>query len=126
VPASTLRPRVGNRVTQLVLAVSEDDRIADFAERKAALRAQVAAAGPDALLLFAADKISKVRELRLAAKLGAGTDGAALRKLAHYERSLELLGELEPDAALVQRLAAELDQLGAELPRAAHHTPAAG
>ena len=124
--ADDLRPRVGNRVTQLVLAVSEDDRIADFAERKAALRTQVAAAGPDALLLFAADKISKVRELRLAAKLGAGTDGAALRKLAHYERSLDLLRELEPDAPLVKRLASELDQLGAELPRAAHHTPVAG
>ena len=122
--ADDLRPRVGNRVTQLVLAVSEDDRIADFAERKAALRAQVAAAGQDALLLFAADKISKVRELRLAVKLRAGANDASLRKLAHYERSLELLRELEPNAPLVHRLADELDQLGAELPPTAQAAPA--
>jgi (p)ppGpp synthase/HD superfamily hydrolase len=122
--ADDLRPRVGKRVTQLVLAVSEDERIADYAERKAALRAQVAAAGPDALLLFAADKISKVRELRLAAKLGAGVDGAAVRKLAHYERSLDLLRELAPDAPLVHRLADELDQLGADLSTTARATHA--
>ena len=53
--AGDLRARVGDTVTKLVLAVSEDDGIDDFDARKAALRAQVAAAGKDALLLFAAD-----------------------------------------------------------------------
>jgi HD domain-containing protein len=40
--ASDLRGRFGRRVTDLVVAVSEDDRIADHDARKAALRAQVA------------------------------------------------------------------------------------
>jgi (p)ppGpp synthase/HD superfamily hydrolase len=53
--ASDLRGRFGRKVTDLVVAVSEDDRIADHDARKAALRAQVAASGHDALLLFAAD-----------------------------------------------------------------------
>ena len=53
--ASDLQRRFGRRVTDLVVAVSEDDRIADSDARKAALRSQVAASGHDALLLFAAD-----------------------------------------------------------------------
>jgi (p)ppGpp synthase/HD superfamily hydrolase len=62
--AADLRGRFRLRVTELVIAVSEDDRIADHHARKAALRAQVAASGHDALLLFAADKIFNIRALR--------------------------------------------------------------
>jgi (p)ppGpp synthase/HD superfamily hydrolase len=36
--ASQLRQRFGSRIVALVLAVSEDERIADYATRKAALR----------------------------------------------------------------------------------------
>ena len=111
--AGDLRARVGETVTTLVLAVSEDDRIDDFAARKAALRAQVAAAGDDALLLFAADKVSKVRELRVARERGVPDDPAAAHKLDHYRRSLDLLDELAPGTPLVLRLGRELDQLDA-------------
>ena len=44
-------------------AVTEDEHISGYATRKAALRRQAEAAGTDALLVFAADKVSKVREL---------------------------------------------------------------
>src|SRR3954468_18868826 len=47
---SELQPRFGARITNLVLAVTEDDRIADFTARKSALLAQVAQAGPEALM----------------------------------------------------------------------------
>ena len=40
--ASQLRPRFGDRITNLVLAVTEDDGILDFDARKAALLTQVA------------------------------------------------------------------------------------
>ena len=63
--ASELRKRFGTRTARLVVAVSEDERISPYAERKAALRNQAAAAGEEALMLFAADKVSKARELRL-------------------------------------------------------------
>ena len=115
--ASDLRGRFGRKVTDLVVAVSEDDRIADHDARKAALRAQVAASGNDALLLFAADKLSIVRALRAALRRGIDDEvtPASAEKLRHYHRSLELLEELEPDAPLVRRLRNELDQLDAEL-----------
>jgi len=117
--ASDLRGRFGRKVTDLVVAVSEDDQIADHDVRKAALRAQVAASGHDALLLFAADKLSIVRALRAAPRRGIDDEvtPASAEKLRHYHRSLELLEELEPDAPLVRRLRNELDQLDAELMR---------
>jgi (p)ppGpp synthase/HD superfamily hydrolase len=62
--ALDLRQRFGRRITELVLAVSDDERITGYAKRKAALRQQVARAGEEALALFAADKLSKLRELR--------------------------------------------------------------
>jgi (p)ppGpp synthase/HD superfamily hydrolase len=117
--ASDLRGRFGRKVTDLVVAVSEDDRIADHDARKAALRAQVAASGHDALLLFAADKLSIVRALRAALRRGIDDEvtPASVEKLRHYHRSLELLEELEPDAPLVRRLRNELEQLDVELMR---------
>lgn len=62
--AADLRSRFGSAIATLVLAVSEDPRIRRYQARKDALRKQVAAAGHDALMAFAADKISKARELR--------------------------------------------------------------
>jgi hypothetical protein len=111
---------LGSRVATLVLAVSEDERIADYAARKAALRSQVAHAGDEALMLFAADKISKTRELRID---GTGVHAAPghvarkrqprKRRLEHYQRCLTLLQEHLPDSPLVAQLDAELKKLPA-------------
>ena len=59
-----LQVRFGPRNASLVAAVSEDPEIRAYSRRRAALGEQVAAAGPEALMVCAADKISKVRELR--------------------------------------------------------------
>ncbi len=118
VTAAELRQRFGSRVTSLVLAVSDDDRITGYGERKAALRRQVAGAGKDALTLFAADKLSKLRELRreAAADSAAGTAPGQVRKLRarrlrHYRRSLALLEERIPESPLVRELRDELHAL---------------
>lgn len=63
VTVAELQQRFGARITQLVLAVTDDERISSYKERKAALRNQVANAGDEAVALFAADKLSKLREL---------------------------------------------------------------
>jgi hypothetical protein len=118
VSASDLRERFGPRITALVLAVSDDARIASYADRKAALRQQVSGAGEGALMLFAADKLSKVRELRREAAADS-LDGAKpasgrelrARRLKHYHRSLALLEERLPEAPLVLELRDELAAL---------------
>ena len=116
VPAD-LRKRFGSTVAALVLAVSEDERIGGYAARKGALRTQVANAGEEALMLFAADKISKARELSLedgGVAAGPGLPAKSRlrkRRLAHYQRSLALLQERLPDSPLVAQLGAELQHL---------------
>jgi (p)ppGpp synthase/HD superfamily hydrolase len=106
-----LTSRFGERVAGLVAAVSDDPSIENGAERKAALRRQVAASGTEAGVIFAADKVSKARELRQ--RISRGEAGEADRqKLDHYRASLEMLDGLVPGLGLVDRLRAELDGLG--------------
>jgi (p)ppGpp synthase/HD superfamily hydrolase len=101
-----VRARFGDRTAAIVAAVTEDDGIEDYAERKAALRRQTAAGGPDARAVYAADKITKARELRAQ----AAHDPGAMRaeRLDHYEASLAMLREAGDGHALVDQLAFEL------------------
>jgi (p)ppGpp synthase/HD superfamily hydrolase len=105
-----VRRRFGDRIAGIVAAVSEDDEIADYRARKAALREQVAAAGRDAQAVFAADKIAKARELRAqAARAEASLDDPKLRqRLEHYEESLHMLEDRASDLQMVDQLAFEL------------------
>ena len=102
-----LEERFGAEVAALVAAVSDDPSIEDDAKRKAALRRQVAKAGDEAAAVFAADKVSKARELRARARHGRfqrSDEG----KLGHYQASLEMLSELIPAHQLVEQLREEL------------------
>jgi (p)ppGpp synthase/HD superfamily hydrolase len=103
-----LADRFGERVTGLVASVSEDQSIEGGAERKAALRRQVAEAGEEAGVIFAADKVSKARELRH--RLGQGEVSEGDRsKLDHYRASLEMLHGLLPGHELLEQLRTELE-----------------
>src|SRR5262249_38324825 len=107
--AFDLRRRFGTEIAALVVAVSEDTRIHRYAARKAALRDQVASAGEEALLRFAADKISKARELgHEPPRFGIREWRNRRRRLLHYRRSLTLLRQRLPDSPLVEQLGAEL------------------
>jgi (p)ppGpp synthase/HD superfamily hydrolase len=106
-----LASRFGEPVAGLVAAVSDDPSIEDSAERKAALRRQVASSGEEARAIFAADKVSKTRELRERISRGDADESDSL-KLDHYRASLEMLDGLMPDRDLLDRLRAELDDLG--------------
>jgi (p)ppGpp synthase/HD superfamily hydrolase len=99
-----LRARFGPETAKLVLAVSEDPGIPTYAQRKAALRAQVADAGPEALMVFAADKISKVREYN------AATKPPSRLRVTHYRRCVELLERRLSGSPLVAQLRAEYDR----------------
>jgi (p)ppGpp synthase/HD superfamily hydrolase len=107
-----LEQRFGPEVARLVAAVSDDPTIEDDARRKAALREQVARAGGCAAAVFAADKVSKARELRLRARRGRFERSDETR-IEHYQASLEMLGELMPGHELLDRLRAELDAVHA-------------
>jgi (p)ppGpp synthase/HD superfamily hydrolase len=105
-----LRRRFGARIARLVESVSDDPSIVDYKSRKRELRDRVARGDADTWAIFAADKISKVRELaHLPPERRHGTNNRA--KLAHYRASLKMLRRVAGDSALFARLDAELSGL---------------
>jgi (p)ppGpp synthase/HD superfamily hydrolase len=110
-----LRRRFGLRTAALVVAVTEDEHISGYATRKAALRRQAEAAGSEALMVFAADKISKIRELPVE-RPGSEAETVSRtrhRRLTHYRHCLEMLERQLADSPLVIQLRAELEQRSA-------------
>ncbi len=79
-----VRRRFGATVAGLVAAVTEDGTIRDYRARKRALRAQIAAAGPEAIDIALADKVATLTHA-----LDSGTR-VPRRKLAHYEATIAL------------------------------------
>jgi (p)ppGpp synthase/HD superfamily hydrolase len=108
-----LEERFGPEVSTLVRAVSDDPSIEDEMSRKAALRAQVASGPVEAAAVFAADKVSNARELRLSLSCGLSRAESDPR-LSHYRASLTLLehrlGRSDP---IVTQLRFELETLDA-------------
>ena len=109
--AVEIKRRFGPAVLALVRAVSDDPSIEDERARKASLRSQVARGPMEAAAIFAADKVSKARELRL--KLSCGfPDDEADQQLEHYWASLSILeAVLGPDHPLLKQLRFELETL---------------
>ena len=107
--------RFGREVADLVCAVSEPSRDGTFAERKARLRERVASASADAAAVFAADKVAKVREMRMTLArqvgVGAGRPQPDPERLEHYGACLELLEQRLGHHPLVRQLRFELEAL---------------
>ena len=104
--------RFGSEVEGLVGAVTEDPSIRSYRQRKAALRLQAVDAGRDAAVLFAADKLSKVREYRAQlARAAVGGTPPRPRRLTHYAASLVDLERIIPGHPLVVELRKELTPL---------------
>jgi hypothetical protein len=98
-----LRKRFGPGVARLVGAVTEPEAEGPYRERKARLRTAVAGAGVDALMIYAADKVAKTRELRITIARAPCAEPDQER-LELYWASLDLLGARLPDHPLVQQL----------------------
>lgn len=81
----------GSRVSTLVRAVSDDPSIEDQQARKAALRRKIAGGPTEAGAIFAADKVSKARELRMELSCGLMRGEHPDQKLGHYRASLSML-----------------------------------
>jgi HD domain len=114
-----VRNLFGDDVARMVGAVTEDDGIEDYGERKAQLRRQVAEADGETQAVYLADKIAKARELRAQVARGRpGLDEPALRRrFGHYEASLAMLRDAAAHGAMVDQLAFELWALRALPPQ---------
>jgi (p)ppGpp synthase/HD superfamily hydrolase len=114
VERADLEAKFGADVADLVATVSDDPSIEDPEEQKADTRERVRSAGGYAPAVFAADKISKVRELRTMMARGIGGDEVQAKR-ARYGRSLAMLETAMPGSRLVELLRFELEALD-ELP----------
>lgn len=107
-----LAGRFGDEVADLVALVSDDALIEDEDARKDEVRERVREAGGFALAIYAADKVSKVRELRLQA--AAGAELASLGpKITRHRKSLHMLEDELPGSRLAELLRFELEALEA-------------
>jgi guanosine-3',5'-bis(diphosphate) 3'-pyrophosphohydrolase len=119
-----VRERFGDEVAGLVEALTEDETIEPYEERKEEHRRRVAAAGPEALAIYAADKLTNVSMLRNAYAQQGEDIGWELKvpldvKADVWAADLELLLEAGPDGELVSRLADELAALSEDRAQAA-------
>jgi guanosine-3',5'-bis(diphosphate) 3'-pyrophosphohydrolase len=111
-----LRWAMGEDVSSLVLSLSEDESIESFDERKAALREQVRAAGGSALAIFAADKLSDMRGLRMAIEHNRGSIEARMgvtidAMVGHYSQSVQMIEDGNPESVFMPALREELQRL---------------
>jgi (p)ppGpp synthase/HD superfamily hydrolase len=108
----------GREVAQLVAAVSDDPTIEDEEDRKSQVRERIRHLDGEAAAIYAADKVSKVRELRVSVVAGASRDEVEV-KLGRHRKSLEMLDAIMPGSRLVALLRFELEALE-QLPPQAH------
>lgn len=109
---SQLEAEFGAHVADLVVMVSDDPAIQDEEERKDEVRERVREAHDEALPVYAADKISKVRELRLLMSRSPNDPQIEIR-LHRYRKSLEMLDDRAPGGRLTELLRFELEAIEA-------------
>jgi hypothetical protein len=88
--------------------LSEDPSIESYGERKAQLRQQVAAAGPDATAIFLADKLARLQASHRA------RSRIEPQKLEHYRATLDVLSRAHPQAPFIAEVSEALAVAGSE------------
>jgi (p)ppGpp synthase/HD superfamily hydrolase len=108
-----LRELFGGEVAGMVGALTDDESIDSYRQRKAEHRERVAAAGPEALAIYAADKLTNIRLLcRTYAEEGEKVQDEFKvpidLKAEVWEADLELLREKAPELPFLDPLEEEL------------------
>lgn len=116
--------RFGEPIGDLVDALTDEEEIEDYERRKEAHRGRVEAAGPEALAIYAADKLANIRALRGAYAKEGEAIGAELKapldvKVAVWEADVELLRREAPELAFLSQLEGQLAGLRADRAAAA-------
>jgi (p)ppGpp synthase/HD superfamily hydrolase len=102
-----LRAEFGDEVAGLVAALSDDESIADYRERKEEHRARVTAVDGDAFAIYAADKLTNLTTIHASIQR-EGQSAVAAEFKVPLELKLEVWAD---DAAMLRREAPELPLL---------------
>jgi (p)ppGpp synthase/HD superfamily hydrolase len=115
-----LRAEFGDEIAGLVAALSDDESIESYRERKDEHRRRVAAVDGDALAIYAADKLTNMTTLH------AAIDAEGMRvadeykvpltlKLEVWEADAAMLAATEPGLLMLGPLTEAISRLGADL-----------
>jgi (p)ppGpp synthase/HD superfamily hydrolase len=115
-----LRGEFGDAVADLVAALSDDESIESYRERKDEHRGRVADVDGDALAIYAADKLTNMTTLHGAIKaegmrVADEYDVPIGLKLEVWEADAAMLGAEAPGLALLDPLDTAISRLGADL-----------
>lgn len=119
-----LRAEFGDEIADLVAALSDDESIESYRDRKDEHRGRVAEVDGDALAIYAADKLVNMTTLH------AAIEGEGMRvadeykvpltlKLEVWEADAAMLATTEPGLPLLDPLGEAITRLGADLAAAA-------
>lgn len=97
-----VRASCGDRVAEIVDALTDDEEIESYEERKREHRGRVEAAGPGALAIYAADKLTNLEMLRDA----YATRGEAVAEELTVSLDVKL-GVWEEDLKMIERRAGD-------------------
>jgi (p)ppGpp synthase/HD superfamily hydrolase len=114
-----IRERFGPEVADLVEILSDDPSIAAYGERKRALRHRVVDAGRAPVLIYAADRVSNMRDWRKIApedrEACAGRLGTTLaERLELWDEDLDELSAHDPELPFLEEIEIELRALRGE------------
>lgn len=121
-----IRRRFGDEVAGLVAALTDAEEIESYGRRKEVHRADVEAAGSEALAIYAADKLSNIRALRRVYAEQGEAVGAELKaplaiKIEVWEADAALLRKRSPELPFLAELETELTCLAADRAAASPH-----
>jgi (p)ppGpp synthase/HD superfamily hydrolase len=119
----------GREVTELVAALTEDTSIENWDERKRALREHVVDAGPEALAIYAADKLTNVGDTRVLYAREGEDSGQRFevsldKRIGAWRDDLKTLSETGVSPKVVAELRTQLDALDEDRARSQHSVPA--
>jgi (p)ppGpp synthase/HD superfamily hydrolase len=110
--------RFGPGVTAIVAALTEDESLTSYPERKRALRRKALAAGPSAVTVYTADRLANIRdwvalddEARAAAADRLGTSFE--ERMTLWQEDLAALSAQRPEPPLLAEIEIELRELRA-------------
>jgi GTP diphosphokinase / guanosine-3',5'-bis(diphosphate) 3'-diphosphatase len=121
-----LRAEFGDAVADLVAALSDDESIEDYRERKDEHRRRVLGVDGDALTIYAADKLANMTTLHAAIeaegiKVADEYDVPLGLKLEVWEADAAMLRHEAPELPLLDPLATAISRLAADLRAADPH-----
>ncbi len=127
VPVEEIRERFGERVAELVAVLSDDPSIESYERRKDALREKALAADPDAIAIYAADKLSNVTDLRALYDEEGEEAGNRFKapldlRLELWRRDAEALSALDSPPPFAAELRRQLEALLAAREEALNNT----